>query len=181
MSCIYGTHQFGSNPAVMILGENTTAESAQQFMDQWRQENADRVLPFYTMVAFGTRHSRDAGATFLILALVFPPGTDAQAAAEAVGARLRDYVSLRYQKTLEDRWTFDRRSAPKWTPAAVALVVMRAADPPPTPEEEPLARAGIVLLDRPDSSARCRPRAGAVRGSIGRDRLASARTAAILQ
>jgi hypothetical protein len=112
-------------------------------MDQWRQENADRVLPLYTMVAFGTRHSHDAGATFLILALVFPPGTDAQAAADAVGARLRDYVSVRYQTTLEDRWTFDRAISAEVDGLPVALVVMRAADPPPTPEEEPLARAGV--------------------------------------
>jgi hypothetical protein len=140
---LMGGAQFDMDPAAMLFGERLTAENAQQFMDQWRQENADRVLPRFDLVAFGTRHSADQGATFLILALVFPPGTDAQAAADAVGARLRDYVSLRIRATLEDRWTFDRAISAEVDGLPVALVVMRAADPLPTPEDEPVARAGV--------------------------------------
>jgi hypothetical protein len=105
------------------------------------------VLPLYSLLAFGTRHSADQGATFLILGVVFPPGTDAEQAASVVENRIGHYVSLRYRQPLDDRWTFDRAFAAEVQGLPVAVIVMRVDDPPIAPEGERANTAGLSWAD----------------------------------
>jgi hypothetical protein len=98
-------------------------------------------LPYYTLVAFATRHTQ--GASYLILAVVFPKGTDASAAADILADRLRNYISLARGMPLDDLWTFDMASGVEAEGLPVALVVMRVDDPPPTPEDQAMVNAGV--------------------------------------
>jgi len=52
-------------------------------------------LPEFMLAAFATRHSREKGATYLILALVYPQGTDAEEASQVLAQRLEKAYSLR--------------------------------------------------------------------------------------
>lgn len=54
----------------------------------------DTELPEFTLAAFATRHNGNDGVTSLILALVYPEGTDAEAAVEVLEARLEKAYSL---------------------------------------------------------------------------------------
>jgi hypothetical protein len=85
-------------------------------------------LPMYLTVAFATRHA--AGASHLVLAVVFPPGVDAAAAAEVLGKRLRDYKSVLTRASLADRWSFEKAVGVTAGGLPVALVAMRVPDPP---------------------------------------------------
>jgi hypothetical protein len=55
-------------------------------------------LPAYSLAAFATRHSLKDKATYLILALVFPKGTDAEAASQVLQDRLEKADSLAANK-----------------------------------------------------------------------------------
>jgi hypothetical protein len=88
-------------------------------------------LPQYNLVTFATRHGN--GVTHLILEVVFPQGVDAKAAANILVDRMNNYISLRTGKPLADRWTFDLSTGTKIGGLPTALVVMKVADPPPTP------------------------------------------------
>jgi hypothetical protein len=98
-------------------------------------------LPVYTLLAFGTRHTE--GASYLVLAVVFPPDTDAAAAADILAERLQNYVSLATREPLADRWTFDRTAATEIDGWPVALAVMRVDDPAPAEPDQPPARVSI--------------------------------------
>lgn len=102
-------------------------------------------LPPYTLAAFGT--FRGTGATFLALAVVFPPGTDASAAAITLSDRMAQYVSLVTQAPLSERWTFDRAFADESGTLPVAVVVMRVDDPPPPAEGEQVNTAILAWTD----------------------------------
>jgi len=98
-------------------------------------------LPPYALLAFGTRHTE--GASYLVLAVVFLPGTDAGAAADVLAGRLQNYVSLATGQPLAERWTFDRAAATEIDGWPVALAAMRVDDPAPAgPDEQP---AGVSL------------------------------------
>lgn len=98
------------------------------------EEEIVAPLPLYMLAAFGTYRSH--GATFLALAVVFPPGVMVRQAADTLAGRLTDYVSLATQAPLSDRWTFDRAFATEGGDLPVAVVVMRIDDPPPPAEGE---------------------------------------------
>ncbi len=135
--------------AILIDGQ-TTAEMVESIplndADAWqeqldKEQAAGLALPEYALVNFATRHTE--GASYLILAVVFPAGEDAEAAASLLAERLQNYVSLATRQTLEDRWTFEMSAAVEIEELPVALVVMRADDPPPTPADEPRVRTSV--------------------------------------
>ena len=105
-----------------------SATVAQKQLEEWAQT---APLPDYTLVAFATRHTQ--GASSLILAVVFPAGTDAPVAAESLAARLKGYTSLS-TRTAIDKWTFDRAADVEVAGLPVALVIMRVGDPVPDPQ-----------------------------------------------
>ena len=111
-----------------LLGENASEADVEALREQLGMEDWPE-LPMYDMVAFATRHAE--GASYLIAALVFPPATDEQAAADALASRVQDYISTRYGEPLSDRWTFDRALGVEANGLSVALLVMRVDDPPP--------------------------------------------------
>ena len=94
-------------------------------------------LPQYELSVFGTRHSAEQGATFLILGLVFPAGVDAEHAANIIANRITDYTSLVTNTPLTDKWALDRALGADVEGHPVALVVMRIDDPPIGPEDDP--------------------------------------------
>jgi hypothetical protein len=106
---------------------------------------ASGTLPLYVLVAFATHHTQ--GASYLTLVVVFPAGTDAQAAADTLADRLKNYVSLVTGQPLTDRWTYDRSGGVEANGPPVALVTMRADDPPIAPEGE---RANTSVLSWAD-------------------------------
>ncbi len=105
---------------------------------------ADRPpLPPYTLVAFATRHT--TGASSLILALVYPEGATAgaEAAATEVGQRLSGYISLATNAPLDDRWSLAATATTQAEGLPVALIVMRANDPPPTPDDQRMVNSSV--------------------------------------
>jgi hypothetical protein len=99
-------------------------------------------LPDYRLLAFSTHHVE--GASYLVLVLVFPKGTDAAAAADVLAGRLRDYYSLSLDKPLNEYWTFEMSVAVEAKGLPVVLAVMRVDDPPPTSEDTPQVNATIL-------------------------------------
>ncbi len=84
---------------VRILGSRGTLEQA----DAVRQAlDIGVTLPAYDLAVFATRSRADD--TQLVLALVFPPGVDAQAATDALLMRMKRYTSLRTNELLMDLW-----------------------------------------------------------------------------
>lgn len=139
---IFSQALYVDDPMGPIL--NTSALNADQLESLIAQhaEGYTQAIPLYTLVGFATRHA--PGATYNILAMVFPPGEDAAAAAETLGQRLAAYESLWESKTpFGERWALDRALAVNVDDLPVALVVMRQDDPPPAPDGE---RANTALL-----------------------------------
>jgi hypothetical protein len=74
--------------------EDVSEQRAEEMMDKY---GLTSYLPGFTLAAFGTRHSQKNGATYLILALVFPKGTDTDEVSQVLEARLEKAYSLRLQ------------------------------------------------------------------------------------
>jgi hypothetical protein len=134
---------------ILVEGSNLAVASSyiplggpEEAVAQLREYAEGPQLPAYDLVAFATSHTE--GASYLTLAVVFPQGTDAGSAADILAGRLQDYVSLRYQKPLDDRWTYQMATAVEIEGLPVALVVMGVGDPSPTPEDAPLVEAGVL-------------------------------------
>lgn len=132
-----------SDPA-LLLGQATTEEEIAALQATLAAPDAN-PLPPYTLAAFGTY--RGEGATFLALAVVFPPGVMARQAADALAGRLTDYVSLATRAPLSDRWAFDRAFAADGGDLPVAVAVMRIDDPPPPVEGERPNTAILSWID----------------------------------
>jgi hypothetical protein len=116
--------------------------ASEQVQDQLTGYAEGPQLPIYTLVAFATRHTE--GASYLILAVVFPEGADAAAAADILADRLQNYTSPYYDRPLDERWAFEKATGVKAEGLPVALVVMRVDDPPPIPEDAPLVNAAVL-------------------------------------
>ncbi|WP_119068009.1 hypothetical protein [Aggregatilinea lenta] len=130
------------DPALMLLGQNATAEQIAALQAQLVEQNDPALLP-YLLTTFATFHT--PGATSLVLAVTFPPGVDAQAMADALAERMQKYTSLRTRQPMSDLWTLDRAvgvEADGLPP--VALVVMRVDDPAPLAEGDQLG--GVRVL-----------------------------------
>jgi len=130
--------------AVVLLGDKATA---QQVEEKIAELSSGPQLPAYSMVAFVTNHTE--GATYLILAVAFPKGTDAQAAADLLADRLRSYVSAAYRRPLSEVWAergakVEKSIAVEASGLPVALVLVRAEDPAPTPPDQERVNAYVV-------------------------------------
>jgi hypothetical protein len=124
------------DPATLLLDDDGDA-----IREQFEQMVGDNPLPLYVLTAFATHHTE--GASYLTLVVVFPPETDATAAATILADRMQNYVSLATREPLTARWTFDRASGIEVDGLPVALVTMRVDDPPPTPEDAAMPNAGV--------------------------------------
>ena len=136
----------GEFNALPPIFEKATEEQAQQMMEEYGL-NTD--LPF-TLAAFATRHSQEKGATYLILALVFPKGTDAEDAAQVLEERLEKADSLRIRGPfLEAMGAEDVNThAVQAGGLPVTLTVFRLDDPKPEAISEggqPMARVRAWL------------------------------------
>lgn len=132
VGAIFHNGMVPGDPAA-LLGQSLTEEEIAALQATLAAPDA-APLPPYLLAAFGTYRSH--GATFLALAVVFPPGVMVRQAADTLAGRLTDYVSLATQAPLSDRWTFDRAFATEGGGLPVAVVVMRIDDPPPPAEGE---------------------------------------------
>ncbi|MCJ7431982.1 MAG: hypothetical protein MUO77_00695 [Anaerolineales bacterium] len=83
-----------------------------------------KPLHVFDLAIFATLQKADTA--YLVLALVFPNGIDAQSNADIIAERLKDYTSLRYKGKLDDYWTFEKADGIEANGLPVALVVMRA-------------------------------------------------------
>lgn len=122
-------------------------KTAQQVDEKLAELSQGPQLPAYSLVAFVTHHTE--GATYLILAVLFPKGADAQAAADLLADRLRDYVSFRFNRPLSEVWAergarVEKAVAVEAGGLPVALVLIRAEDPPPTPPDQAQVNAAIA-------------------------------------
>ncbi len=122
-----------SDPATYVPSE-LSREDAQELSERLEREAGD--LPGWEVVAFATQHAGDA--SYLTLALVFREGTDADSAAEVLADRLVDYESLIRRDMLMDycRCSLESATAVEVEGLPVALVTLRADNPPPTPEDQ---------------------------------------------
>lgn len=143
VGAIFHNGMVPGDPAA-LLGQSLTEEEIAALQATLTAPDA-APLPPNLLAAFGTY--RGQGATFLALAVVFPPGVAATQAADALAARLTGYVSLTTREPLGDRWTFDRAFAAEDGGLPVAVVVMRVADPPPPAEGERPDTAILAWMD----------------------------------
>jgi hypothetical protein len=89
-----------------------------------------------------TRHSK--GTTYLILALVLPEGTDADAAAQLLADRVRNYVSIASGEPLGITWPLELVAGLEHVGQPTALVVIRVDDPSPLPADADSADAMVL-------------------------------------
>jgi hypothetical protein len=108
------------DPVVMLDQDNTVIQ-------EQLARYAAEPLPPCALAAFATYHG--AEASYLTVALVFPIGVDAQAAAATLAGRMQTYVSPVTGRSLEEQWAFQRANAVEAAGLPVALVTMRVADP----------------------------------------------------
>ena len=121
-------------------------KTAQQVDEKLAELSQGPQLPAYSLVAFVTSHTE--GATYLILAVVFAEGTDAQSAADLLADRLQNYRSPRYRRLLSEEWAergakVEKALAVEAGGLPVALVLVRADDPPPIPPDQPLGNVAV--------------------------------------
>ncbi len=98
-------------------------------------------LPQYNLAAFATRHGN--GATHFILAVVFPSGVDVESSANILADRMKNYISLRTNQPLTDRWTFELSAGTEIGGLPTALVSMKVDDPAPMRDDKTVPGAGL--------------------------------------
>jgi len=129
--------------AISLLGGKATNQQVEEKIAELRQGSQ---LPAYSLVAFVTRHTE--GATYLILTVVLPKGTDAQAAADLLADRLQNYVSLQFKRPLFEIWAaqgakVEKAIAVEAGGLPVGMILVRADDPLPTPPDQRLVNAAV--------------------------------------
>lgn len=145
---------FGNLVGVILTDDQTFSEpatylntlqspEAQAELRQRLERDADD-LPGWEVVAFATQHAEDA--SYLTLLVIFDEGTDAEEAASVLADRLEEYALLRDpDRTLMEycRCSLEQAVAVKSEGIPVALVTMRADNPSPTAEYEPIANTAV--------------------------------------
>jgi len=129
-----------------IVTLRETNPAMQELQERLAEGNQGPQLPAYSLVAFVTRHTE--GATYLILAVVFPKGTDGQAAADLLADRLQNYVSLASKRRLMEMWAKYGASPEKAIAVnagglPVALVLVRADDPAPAASSREMSTVSV--------------------------------------
>ncbi len=129
-----------SDPATYLLS-GVSLEDAQELSERFEREAED--LPGWEVVAFATQHAGDA--SYLTLAVVFEEGTDTNRAVEVLVDRLANYESLVRHDSLMDycRCSLESAGAVEAEGLPVALVTLRAENPAPTPEDEPIVNTFV--------------------------------------
>jgi hypothetical protein len=110
-----------SDPEWYVGAGNTTLQ-----LNQYREN----PLPAYDLAAFATYHTDNA--SYLVLALVLPSGTDVTDTADILAERLQNYTSLATGQPFDEQWAFEKALGVETagpSNANVALVVMRVDDP----------------------------------------------------
>jgi hypothetical protein len=111
---------FFEDPLVMLdRGNSAIQEQLARY--------AAEPLPSFALAAFATY--RGSGASYLTVALVFPIGVNAEAAAATLAERLQTYVSPVTGVPLDGDWAYEDASAVEAAGLPVALVTMRVDDP----------------------------------------------------
>ncbi|MBW8012782.1 MAG: hypothetical protein FVQ83_16310 [Chloroflexi bacterium] len=117
------------------------------------EDYSDPELPTFSLAAFATRHTN--GETYLILAVVFPEDEDPESAAEILANRMENYVSIFTGRDFSEFWDLELFEGVQAAGLPVAVVVMRADDPPPTPDDEPMVNTYVIswlrMLNRRDT------------------------------
>lgn len=111
----------------VMLGPRISAEQLETVRETYGINNPDTVLPLFDTVAFATSHAEDA--SYLTLALAFPPGTDTDHAISVLEAKMPDYQSIMADMSFSDRWSLDRSGAIEIDGIPVVLVTMRVENP----------------------------------------------------
>lgn len=112
-----------------MLGPRATEQQINALLERF---DFGTPLPVYQLSVFATR-SRENDSQ-LLLALVFPPGVDAQAATDIVLMRMKQYNSLMTNEPLIDLWA-ERGVEIEWGRGVeidgqpVALISLSAANP----------------------------------------------------
>jgi hypothetical protein len=129
--------------AIPLTSQQLNDEQMKALMERYGL-NTD--LPAFTVAAFATRHSLPKKTTALILALVFPKGTDAKAAAQVLSDRLDKADSLRLKRPFLDVMDaeYEKVYAIEAGGLPVTLVVFHLADPEPKPIN-PGGRAAVGI------------------------------------
>jgi len=130
-----------SDPAT-YLPSGLSLEDTQEISERFEQEADD--LPGWEVAAFATHHAGDA--SYLTLAVVFKEGTDADRAAEVLADRLENYESMVYAgRSLMElcRCSLESADAVEAEGLPVAIVTLRAENPAPTPEDEPVVNTFV--------------------------------------
>ncbi len=122
--------EYAGDPAVLVLGRATPA-MLQALREQYGLDDPANLLPPFSAVAFATFHADDA--SYLTLALAFPPGADTARAISLLESKMPDYQSLMSERSFADHWALDRSGVADVGGIPVVLVVMRVDDPPLTP------------------------------------------------
>ncbi len=136
--------EFHTNP---LLSPQVTEEQAKALMDRYGL-NSD--LPAFTLATFATRHNLSQKTTSLILALIFPKGVDANAAAQVLQDRLVKADSMLAKKPfLEVIGAADEKVYALNTDGLpVILAVLHLEDPGPNAVNssgQPVTRVGSWL------------------------------------
>lgn len=115
------------NVVSSVLGADSPADAIAQLNAEYGLDDASTLLPLYTTAAFATSHAQDA--SYLTLALAFPPGTDTDHAINVLEAKMPDYQSIVSDLAFADRWTLDRSGAVEVGGIPVVLITMRVENP----------------------------------------------------
>jgi hypothetical protein len=111
-----------------LMGGRGTPEQIKKIQEAL---NLQPKLTPYVLSAFTTHHNN--GKTYLVLALVFSSGSDAQTAAKNLGDRIQNYTSIMTNAPFLDaiHAKFERSLAVQANGLPVAMVVLSADDPGP--------------------------------------------------
>ncbi|MBN1201960.1 MAG: hypothetical protein JXJ20_08910 [Anaerolineae bacterium] len=120
---------------LQIQPDSADEEMIEELRERYGLNDVEQLFE-YKALALGVRHAD--GASYLIAAGVLPAGTDAETIAALLADRMQSYTSMTTRQPLSDYWTFDQAAGIEVDGLPVALVVVRADDPPPpTGDQEP--------------------------------------------
>jgi hypothetical protein len=110
---------------LLLLDEGNTA------LQPMLEAYAAQPLPLYMLLGFATYRAPEA--TYLTLAVVFPPGTDTAQAEATLETRLQTYTSVVTQRPLDELWTVQQATSRVVNDWPVALVTMQVKEEEDTP------------------------------------------------
>lgn len=127
IGALFMADQMMSDPAALV-GSRASPEQIKQIQEALNIQ--PKLMP-YVLSVFASYHN--AGKTYLVMALVFSAGSNAETAAKNLGERVQNYTSIVTERPFLDtiHAQFDRAFAVQANGLPVALVVLSADDPGP--------------------------------------------------